>query len=96
MQYNTTMADGNAGTTQVFQLTNQVQLLIRFAAHVTRENRELAQRLQQAAAAHGGQQLYGGQHMPEQMAGAQIDVSGAGEHAGVAPTQHYGVGVLQH
>ena len=35
---------------QVGQLTNQVQLLIRFAAHVTRENRELALRLQQAAA----------------------------------------------
>ena len=80
----------------MFQLTNQVQLLIRFAAHVTRENRELAQRLQQAAAAHGGQHLYGGQHMQEHMDGAHVNVSGAGEHAGVAPAQHYGVGVLQH
>jgi hypothetical protein len=35
---------------QVVQLTNQVQVLIRFAAHVTRENRELALRLEQAAA----------------------------------------------
>ncbi len=82
---------------QVFQLTNQVQLLIRFAAHVTRENRELALRLQQAAAAHGGrQQLYGGQHMLEQMDGARLDASGGDEHAGVAAAQHYGVGVLQH
>lgn len=82
---------------QVFQLTNQVQLLIRFAAHVTRENRELAVRLQQAAAAHGGQQqLYVGQHMQEQMDGARLDASGADEHAGAAAAQHYGVGVLQH
>ena len=45
---------------QVGQLTNQVQLLIRFAAHVTRENRELALRLQQAAA-------QGGRHVQEEM-----------------------------
>ncbi|CAK0737084.1 hypothetical protein CVIRNUC_000852 [Coccomyxa viridis] len=45
---------------QVGQLTNQVQLLIRFAAHVTRENRELALRLQQAAA-------QGGRHAQEEM-----------------------------
>ena len=45
---------------QVGQLTNQVQLLIRFAAHVTRENRELALRLQQAAA-------QGGRHAQEKM-----------------------------
>ena len=45
---------------QVGQLTNQVQLLIRFAAHVTRENRELALRLQQAAA-------QGGRQTPEEM-----------------------------
>lgn len=38
---------------QVVQLTNQVQVLIRFAAHVTRENRELALRLDQAAAQGG-------------------------------------------